>query len=306
MSGAALGRGDAEATTDTADAADAGSRDRRCLRIVHLFPDLLSAYGDTGNVRALVVRAERRAIIVTVEHVLADAATVPAADVFVVGGGEDRDQLVVERTLARLGDQLVQRIDDGAALLAVCAGFQNLGRSYRLDSGRTVRGAGIFAATTEAGAERLVGPVVARLAPGLATVRDTVIGFENHAGRTEIDPGQAAFATLEIGRGNLGEGGREGILVAPDPARTGVAAGLRIGTYLHGPLLPRNPHVADALIRAGLARTGQPTDLVQLDDTEEWRAHDRFVAMTRRRSWVDRLPRRVGRLVAPARGLIGF
>jgi lipid II isoglutaminyl synthase (glutamine-hydrolysing) len=279
----------------------------RRLRIVQLFPDLLSVYGDSGNVRLLVSRAERRGIAVSVGRVLADSPRVPEADLFLIGGGQDRDQFAVEAALGRLGDHIARYLVDGAALLAVCGGYQCLGRSYRSASGRTVHGLGLFPARTEAGDGRLVGPVVAALAAPMADAampgRATVVGFENHSGRTELDPGASAFATVEIGYGNNGRDGTEGVVVAPDS--TGIR-GLRVGTYLHGPLLPRNPHVADALLRAGLARAGQPTDLLPLDDTDDWRAHDRFIERCRRRPWIDRLPERVRRVVEPARNLIGF
>jgi len=264
----------------------------RTLHVVHVFPDLLSTYGDSGNIRTLVARAERRGIGVTVSRLLADSAGVPVGDLFVIGGGQDRDQLRVEGALRRLGRALEARIGEGAALLAICGGYQNLGRSYRFADGRTVRGPGIFPVETVAAPDRLVGPVVARLTPDAARCvgsgsmpeRTTIVGFENHSGRTFLDADAPAFATVELGSGNNGSDGTEGMLLA------GGGHGLRIGTYLHGPLLPSNPHIADALIRAGLARTGQPNDLESLDDRADWRAHDRFLVRSRRRPWVDRLP----------------
>jgi len=287
---------------------DAGGRtghlevaEPRRLRIVHLFPDLLSVYGDSGNVRALVVRAERRAIAVSVEHVLRDTAVVPEADVFVIGGGEDRNQLGVERALVNLDDAIIRRLDEGASLLAVCGGYQNLGQWYRFANGRTVHGPGIFAANTRAGETRLVGRVVAHLGPTVISERRTVVGFENHSGRTELDASASAFATIEIGHGNNGHDGGEGILAIAE-RRTGVL----IGTYLHGPLLPLNPHIADALLRAGLARTGQPTELAPLEDNEEWRAHDNFLSLARDQSWTDHLPARLRGLAQRAQSLIGF
>ena len=277
----------------------------RCLRIVHVFPDLLNTYGDSGNINTLVVRAERRGIRVTVARVLADSRRVPVGDVFVIGGGQDRDQVRVEAALGRLGNALEAQVSDGATVLAVCGGYQSLGRRYRFADGRTVHGPGIFPVETIAASDRLVGPVVARLAPGVAArigegstpPRTTVVGFENHSGRSELDFGAGPFAIVEVGRGNNGADGTEGSFASPTDAATG---GLLIGTYLHGPLLPRNPHVADALIRAGLARTGQPFDLAPLDDDDEWRAHDRFLAHSRH-TWLDRLPASLLRIVDPAR-----
>jgi len=281
----------------------------RTLHVVHVFPDLLSTYGDGGNIRTLIARAERRGVRVMVTHVLADSVIVPPGDLFVIGGGQDRDQLRVEAALSRLGSALEARIGDGAALLAVCGGYQNLGRTYRFANGRMVHGPGIFPTETTASRDRLVGPVVARLSLEVATrigdgsmpERTTVVGFENHSGRTDLESRGDAFATIEIGGGNNGNDGTEGWLAAS--AGT-YLRGLRLGTYLHGPLLPRNPHIADALIRSGLARTNQPRHLDPLDDREEWRAHDGFLVRTRRRSWIDRLPGGLRRVVEPARELV--
>ncbi len=139
--------------------------------------------------------------------------------------------------------------------------------------------------------------------PRIARGRETVVGFENHSGRTRLDPGAVPLARIEIGAGNNGCDETEGILAVADEQGL---RGLRIGTYLHGPLLPRNPHVADALLVAALGRSGQPTDLVPLDDRDEWRAHDRFVERCRRRPLADRLPPAVRRFTDPARNLIGF
>jgi hypothetical protein len=277
----------------------------RTLRIVHVFPDLLSTYGDIGNIKTLVVRAERRAIRVNVTRVLADSPTVPIGDVFVIGGGQDRDQIRVESALAHLGPAIERRISDGAALLAVCAGYQNLGREYRFADGRTVHGPGIFPIETIASAGRLVGPAVARMTAdaamrigaGAMPHRTTVVGFENHSGRSYLDVVADPFAIIEVGNGNNGEDRTEGLL-APPPGKG--ARGLWIGTYLHGPLLPRNPHIADALIRAGLARTGQPQDLAPLDDDDDWRAHDDYLSRSRRRRWVERLPDGIKRIFEPS------
>jgi CobQ-like glutamine amidotransferase family enzyme len=276
------------------------------LRVVHLFPDLLNVYGDAGNVRAIVVRAERRGIEVELRAVTAGALAIPAADILLIGGGQDREQLTVARELDRLGSAIRERIAEGSALLAVCGGFQNLGWSYRTATGTTIEGPGILDVRTEAGTGRLVGPVVAGLSelPAAMRTRTTLVGFENHAGRTRLGPTARPLATVEIGHGNNGQDASEGILALPGD---GGLLGLRIGTYLHGPLLPRNPHVADALIASGLAR-GRPTvELVPLDDADEWRAHDRFVARTRaRRHRDERLPPWLRRILDPARSLIGF
>jgi lipid II isoglutaminyl synthase (glutamine-hydrolysing) len=281
----------------------ANATDRR-LRIVHLFPDLLSVYGDTGNVATLVVRARHRGIAVEVDRLRSDAARIATADVYVIGGGQDRDQAAVDMALRRLGDGLLGEIEAGAAILAVCGGYQSLGHSFRTSQGRLLQGPGIFDVTTRGGPTRFVGPVVADLdETWIRGSRRTIVGFENHSGRTTLGPGAEPLATVEIGFGNNGRDGSEGLLAVPG---SGGLRGLRIGTYLHGPLLPRNPHLADALLAAGLARTGQPTALAELDDTEEWAAHDRFVERCRHRSWPERLPTPLRRAIGPARNLVGF
>jgi CobQ-like glutamine amidotransferase family enzyme len=276
------------------------------LRVVYLFPDLLNVYGDAGNVRTIVGRAEARGFAVELSDVRAGDRAIPPADIMLIGGGQDREQHVVARELLGLGPAIRDRIADGAALLAVCGGYQSLGWSYLTSTGALLEGPGILDIRTEAGPTRMVGPVVARLSDGASGQpgRDEVVGFENHAGRTW--PGSTArpFATVEIGRGNNGEDGTEGILAMPGE---GGLAGMRIGTYLHGPLLPRNPHVADALIAAGLGRGGPPVALSPLDDRDEWTAHDHYAARSRaRRRREGRLPRPVARVVDPLRSLIGF
>ena len=130
----------------------------RVVRIVHLFPDLLSVYGDAGNVRALVVRAEARGIRVTRARVLADDDVLPSADLFVIGGGQDRDQARVASRLRRLGEALEREVGDGAALLAICGGYQSLGKSYRSLRGPVMGGPGLLHVTTVGAPGRLVGP----------------------------------------------------------------------------------------------------------------------------------------------------
>jgi CobQ-like glutamine amidotransferase family enzyme len=160
----------------------------------------------------------------------------------------------------------------------------------------------------------LVGPVVAAIdaafpipdgADQVGPDRPrTVVGFENHGGRTVLDAGSRPFATVEIGHGNNDLDATEGVLVLPDE---GGLRGLRVGTYLHGPLLPRNPHIADALIAAALGRGTQPFGLAPLDDRLEWRAHDlaldRLRQATRRET---RIPGWAHHAFDPVRSLIGF
>jgi len=280
---------------------------RGTLRIVHLFPDLLNVYGDGGNVRALARRAAARGIGVEHLAVRAGDPAVPRADVFLIGGGQDREQVAVARELARVGQAIRDQVADGAALLAICGGYQSLGWGYRAGDGVDIEGPGVLDVRTEAKPGRLVGPVVAQLSEPSPVEQEaprTLVGFENHSGRTWLGTGARAFAEVEIGNGNNAVDRGEGNLACPGD---GGLLGLRIGTYLHGPLLPRNPHVADALIAAGLARGGPPVDLAPLDDTTEWQAHLRFAARIREHDRRERrIPGWVHRIVDRPRSLIGF
>lgn len=286
------------------------------LRIIHLFPDVLRTYGDGGNVMALARRAEARSIVTSVVQVRVGAARIPAGDLVFIGGGQDREQVTVAIELERLGGQLWDLVAGGAALLAVCGGYQNLGSRYRTPRGVELAVPGLLPVSTDAqdAPGRLVGPVVAEINAafprfdGAGPVGPdrhlSVVGFENHGGRTFLDPGARSFATVEIGHGNNDLDATEGVLVLPDE---GGLRGLRVGTYLHGPLLPRNPHIADALIGSALGRGVQPFGLARLDDRLEWRAHDlardRLREDTRRET---RIPGWAHHAFDPVRSLIGF
>jgi CobQ-like glutamine amidotransferase family enzyme len=298
------------------------------LRIVHLFPDVLRFYGDGGNVMTLVDRAEARSISTSVVGVRVGEKRLPPADLILIGGGQDREQITVAAELERLGDQLRDLVAEGTALLAVCGGFQNLGTKFRTSFGEDLACPALFPVATDGSSagRRIVGPVVAEVHRDLIPVggiRDaaavamgdeadraeppahrTVVGFENHLGRTVLEVGARPFATVEIGQGNNGHDQTEGVLLLPGE---GGLRGLRIGTYLHGPLLPRNPHIADALLSGALARGDGPVELRPLDDRLEWVGHDAACARLRATAHGDRLiPTWAHRAIDPIRALIGY
>ena len=195
-----------------------------------------------------------------------------AVDLLYVGGGQDREQALVAADLAARGEAIRRALEAGAALLAVCGGYQLLGRGYRDRSGAVLPGAGIFPLETVAGERRMIGDVLleCELVPG---ERRTVAGFENHAGRTLLDPGATPLGRVVAGFGNDGQSGFEGCRV-----------GRALGTYLHGPLLPRNPWLADWLLAEALARqTGEPAELEPLPDELEQEAHQVAAERARRR-----------------------
>ena len=183
-------------------------------------------------------------------------------DLLYVGGGQDREQALVAQDLVAKAAGVQESVAAGAAVLAVCGGYQLLGRSYRDLHGSELPGIGVFPFDTVAGETRMIGDVLleCELEPGL---RRTLAGFENHAGRTRLDPGAQPLGRVVAGFGNDGESGWEGCRV-----------GRALGTYLHGPLLPRNPWLADWLLAQALAhRYGEAPKLEPLPDELETEAH---------------------------------
>lgn len=212
-----------------------------------LYPEEMNLYGDRGNLLALRRRARLRRLDLGVVRVgLADdPALVSGCSGFLIGGGQDLDQVAVADDLVRRkGPALREAVRAGAPLLAVCAGYQLLGTHYRAGDGTRIPGLGLLPLRTEAGRRRLVGNLVATADPELGLGQATLVGFENHSGRTLLEPGLASLGRVVRGRGNDGRSGREG-------ARLGTV----IGTYLHGPLLPKNPAIADWWLETAAAHS---------------------------------------------------
>jgi CobQ-like glutamine amidotransferase family enzyme len=234
------------------------------LVIGHLYPDLLNIYADRGNIAVLTRRSMLRGIAVDVRSIsLGDAVPGGAVDLFYIGGGQDRDQARVAPDLLGKAQALQEAVAAGSAVLAVCGGYQFLGRFYRDVGGRELPGAGLLPVETVAGTRRMIGDVLIEC-DFAAGGPQTVAGFENHAGRTRLDPGAEPLGRVIAGFGNDGESGFEGC-----------RQGRVIGTYLHGPLLPRNPWLADWLIAEALARrAGAPPVLDPLPDELERQAYE--------------------------------
>jgi CobQ-like glutamine amidotransferase family enzyme len=238
------------------------------IRVAHLYPDYLNIYADRGNIAVLARRAAWRGHELEVTAVGMGDAIVPGAhDLYYLGGGQDREQLLVAADLAAKGEELKEAAAAGAAVLAVCGGYQLLGRGYRGFHGEDMPGVGLLPLETVAGERRMIGDVLIESDIGL------IAGFENHAGRTRLDPGAEPLGRVVSGYGNDGESGLEGCRL-----------GRAIGTYLHGPLLPRNPRLADWLLAQALAHRsgGEPPELAPLDDELEAEAH--AVSSTRARA----------------------
>jgi lipid II isoglutaminyl synthase (glutamine-hydrolysing) len=242
------------------------------IRVAHLYPEYLNIYADRGNIAVLANRAAWRGIGLVVEPVSVGEELRPGAhDLLYVGGGQDREQALIAPDLAAKGAAIREAVEGGAAVLAVCGGYQLLGRFYRDRGGAELPGAGLFPLHTVAGERRLIGDCLleCQLEPG---EKRTLAGFENHAGLTRLEAGAEPLGRVVAGFGNDGASGFEGCRV-----------GTAIGTYLHGPLLPRNPWLADWLLARGLAhRLGEAPELAELPDGLEQEAH--LVSAARARS----------------------
>jgi CobQ-like glutamine amidotransferase family enzyme len=234
------------------------------IRVGHLYPDYLNIYADRGNIAVFSERARARGHELDVRAIsMGDAVPAGDIDLFYVGGGQDREQALVSSDLAAKASPLREAVENGAAFLAVCGGYQLLGRFYRDVAGAELPGIGLLPLHTVAGRRRMIGDVLLDCA--WAGEGRTLAGFENHAGRTHLDEGAEPLGRVVAGFGNDGETGFEG------------CRWLRVyGTYLHGPLLPRNPWFADLLLAEALAHaTGrEPDELSPLDDDLEAVAHD--------------------------------
>jgi CobQ-like glutamine amidotransferase family enzyme len=231
-----------------------------------LYPDLMNIYGDRGNILTLLKRAEWRGYDArAVELGRGTTKAMEEVDVFFFGGGQDREQaLVYEDLIRHKQEPLEKAAAAGAMVLAVCGGYQLLGHYYQTAEGDRFPGIGMIDVTTEAGNRRFIGDVVVDSA--IAELEPhTLVGFENHSGRTFLGAAARPLGHVRLGSGNNGSDGTEGCM-----------QGSVLGTYLHGSLLPKNPQLADYLILRALTRRGV-AELAELDDSTEIAAHDRIL-----------------------------
>lgn len=227
-----------------------------------LYGNKMNIYGDRGNVLALARRARWRGLAPDVREIGLGEAIPDDIDIFFFGGGQDQEQVAVSRDLqGEKGAQIQRAIERGAALLSVCGGYQLLGHEYRPNDAERLPGISLFDAHSTAGPERFIGNVIVNSRWG------KLVGFENHSGLTFLGEKAERFGTVEVGHGNNGKDGTEGVVYKN-----------AIGCYLHGALLPRNPVLTDWLISAGLRRRGVSAELSSLDDRIEASAHASAIA----------------------------
>ena len=264
------------------------------LVIGYLYPTVMSQYGDRGNIICLTQRCKWRGIDVEVKDVnLGDAIDPEEIDIYLMGGGADAHQrLIADDMLEVKGDALRKAIDNGAAALMICGGYQLWGHYYRTYRGDDLPGLGIFDAYTIHRAAQLgtrldnitqAGEV--RSVDNLLVQWDdrTLIGFENHGGRTYLNPGAKPLGKVLAGGGNNSEDGWEGCVYKN-----------AVGTYLHGSVLPKNPHLADHLIASALRRRYGAVSLDPLDDGLELSAHEKAVRRALSRRFVRKVLGRYG------------
>jgi CobQ-like glutamine amidotransferase family enzyme len=241
------------------------------VRVGHLYPDYLNIYADRGNIAVLAERARRRGHELEVAAIgLGEAVRPGEVDLYYIGGGQDREQELVAHDLAGKAEALRSAVESDAAFLAVCGGYQLLGRSYRDVAGVELPGIALLPLQTVAGTQRMIGDVLL----DCAWAGRTLAGFENHAGRTLLDDGAEPLGRVLAGFGNDGASGFEGCRYRR-----------AYGTYLHGPLLPRNPWFADRVLADALAHRsgGEPPGLEPLEDELERAAHEVSAARARAR-----------------------
>jgi len=221
------------------------------LTIAHLYPDLLDLYGDRGNIQSLVKRLEWRGCEAEVLSIFAgDQINFSKVDIVLLGGGTDRNQELACKLLQEVKGELKDYVEDNGVMLALCGGYQMLGEYY-YNNHKKIEGLGILDITTTWKPKRFIRNIILN-SPLFKT---PIVGFENHSGRTHIGK-HTPFGKVFFGVGNDGKSGYEGVVYKN-----------LIGTYLHGPLLPKNPHVCDYLLENALNRKYKIN--IQLDPLDD-------------------------------------
>ena len=241
------------------------------LKICHLYPDLLNVYGDVGNILILKDRAERRGIKVNIVNTsLKDDFNGDDMDIVFFGGGQDYEQSIVSEDLkTNKREEIAKYIEEGKVFLAICGGYQLLGKYYRAPNGEKLEGLGILDIYTEGGDTRFIGNTVIQN----EEYNETYVGFENHSGRTYIN-NLKPLGKCVYGYGNNGEDGYEGCIYKNT-----------FCTYFHGSLLSKNPELADRMLILALNKKYGEVQLDEIDDTFPLKAKEIIKEKYTAESW---------------------
>ncbi|HZP55430.1 MAG TPA: glutamine amidotransferase [Candidatus Saccharimonadales bacterium] len=225
------------------------------IHIVHLYAQEMNIYGDTGNTIVLQKRLQWRNIPVKVS-VIGIGEKLPAnTDILIAGGGQDAVQSSIQGDLLKKGKELKAMADEGMVVLLICGSYQLFGRRFITHKNEEIKGIGILPLETKAGPERLIGNMIYKTKWG------KVVGYENHSGLTMLDDKSLALGKVIKGKGNNGQDRTEGVVYKNI-----------FGTYSHGPVLSKNPHFADELLRRAVERKNGQSGLTSLDDKLELKA----------------------------------
>jgi CobQ-like glutamine amidotransferase family enzyme len=235
------------------------------LNIVDMYSDVLNIYGDIGNLICISERCKWRDIKVNHKSISVNSdhkINYDEIDMILIGGGSDKSQSIVSEDLLKQRSELENYLDNDGVLLAICGSYQMFGDNYKDVDGENIPCLEIFDIETNAKADRLIGNIVIENSIGLTP--KTLVGFENHAGRTYHN--YDYLGEVKVGHGNNDENKYEGMVYKNF-----------IGTYLHGPFLPKNPHIADYMILNALKKKYEIEKLPSLDDSLEIKAHNSMV-----------------------------
>lgn len=235
------------------------------IKIAHIYPDMLNLYGDRGNIIAFRRRMELRGINVSVDNItMGKSFNSDDYDILFIGGGQDFEQDVLLEDLKQGKDKEIQRaVENGKVVLAICGGYQMLGKYYKTHDGNMMNYMGIIDFYTVGAEERMIGNYAFKTDEGIE-----IVGFENHSGRTYLGKGVKPLGTVIKGYGNNGEDGTEGVKYKNT-----------FGTYSHGPILPKNSKFADLLISIAVENKYGKTELAPLDDELELKAQKQVIKL---------------------------
>jgi hypothetical protein len=236
------------------------------INIAYLYPELLNIYGDRGNVFAFVNRCLWRNIEANITEIsIGDIIDPDKYDFYFIGGGQDQQQIAVSQELQKQKFYFQKAAENKAVFLAICGGYQLLGHYYKPHKGEELRGISLMDAYTVAGNARYIGNVTIKSDLPLSSEK-TLVGFENHSGLTWLQGETKPIGHVIVGNGNNGKDKKEG----------GYFRNV-FGTYLHGSLLPKNPHFTDYLIKLSLERNYGEVELSSINDFIEWIAHKKAI-----------------------------